>query len=39
MKYLEVHGMGKKAMSIAQKIGIPSLKESIENLEEASSNI
>jgi hypothetical protein len=39
MRYLEVHGMGKKAMSIAQKIGIPSLKESIENLEEASSNI
>lgn len=39
MRYLEVHGMGRKATSIAQKIGIPSLKESIENLEEASSNI
>lgn len=39
MRYLEVHNMGKKAYSIGEKIGLPSLRVSIENLDQASTNI
>lgn len=39
MRYLEVHNMGKKAYSIGERIGLPSLRDSIEYLDQALTNI